>query len=122
MDKTSPPASEARPERDVQIVMVPIKGIGSIRQAFVKILMHTMGYIAAVGWAMHWALLTEDTCFELQRYPVPPYTRLKASRWDGSRNAEVLHRMSIGKTRWKNEEIEDIGWYPSSLKVDLARD
>jgi hypothetical protein len=109
MDETSPPALEAGPERDVHIVMVPIKDIGSIRKIFVKILMHSMGYIAAAGWVMHWALLTEDTCFELQRYPEPPYTRLKASRWDGSRNAEVLHRMAIGKTRWKNEEIEDTG-------------
>jgi hypothetical protein len=109
MGETSPPASEAGPKRDVYIVMVPIKDIGSIRKTFVKILMHTMGYIAAVGWVMHWAVLTEDTCFELQRYPLPPYTRLKASRWDGSRNAEVLHRMAIGKTQWKNEEIEDTG-------------
>ncbi len=109
MDKASPLASEAGPERDVYIVMVPIKDIGSIRKTFAKVLTHSMGYIAAAGWVMHWALLTEDTCFELQRFPVPPYTRLKASRWDGSRNAEVLHRMAIGKTRWTNEEIEDTG-------------
>jgi hypothetical protein len=109
MDETSPLALDASPERQVHIVMVPIKDIGSIRKIFVKILMHTMGYIAAAGWVMHWAVLTEDTCFELQRYPMPPYTRLKASRWDGSRNAEVLHRMVIGKTQWKNEEIEATG-------------
>jgi hypothetical protein len=58
---------------------------------------------------MHWAILTQDTCFELQRCSMPPYTRLKASPWDDSRNAEVLHRMKIGKTQWKNEEIEDTG-------------
>jgi hypothetical protein len=109
MDDTSPLALEAGHERDVHIVMVPIKDIGSIRKTFVNILMHTMGHIAAAGWVMHWAVLTEDTCFELQRYPMPPYTRLKASPWDDSRNAEVLHRMAIGKTQWKNEEIEAAG-------------
>lgn len=108
MDLTSP-APEAGPERDVHIVMVPIKDIGSIRKLFVKMLMHTVGHIAAVGWVMHWAVLTGDTCFELQRFPMPPYTRLKASRWDDSRNMEVLHRMAIGKTKWKDEEIEATG-------------
>jgi hypothetical protein len=109
MDETIPCASEAGPERDVHIVMVPIKDIGSIRKTFVKILVHTVGHIAATGWVMHWAVLAEDTCFELQRYPTPPYTRLKASRWDEFRNAEVLHRMVVGKTQWKNEEIEATG-------------
>ena len=109
MDESSPLVSVTAPKRDVHIVMVPIKDIGSIRKTFAKMLMHTMGYIAAAGWVMHWAILTEDTCFELQRYPMPPYTRLKASRWDGSRNAEVLHCMAIGKTLWKNEEIEEAG-------------
>jgi len=109
MEDGSLSALRPGPEREVHIIMVPIKGIGSTRKTFVKLLMQTMGYIAAAGWVMHWAILTDDTCFELQRYPVPPYTRLKASRWDSSRNSEILHRIKIGKTRWKNEEIEDTG-------------
>jgi hypothetical protein len=109
MEDTSSPSSEAGREREVYIVMVPIKDIGPIRKMVVKIIVYSMGHIAAVGWVMHWALLTPDTCFELQRFSTPPYTRLKASQWDESRNGSVLHRMAIGKTQWKNKDIEDAG-------------
>lgn len=109
MDQTNEPVEEAPPEREVHIVMTPVKDIGPTRKLLVKILMHTLGSIAAAGWCMHWVILAEDTCFELQRYSTRPYTRLRASRWDGSRSSQVLQQMEIGRTSWKNADIEDLG-------------
>ena len=108
-DELSVPTEKANPEREIHIVMMPVKEIGAARKFIVKTLKNTLGSIAALGWSMHWAISAENACFELERFPTRPYTRLKASIWDGSRNVDIIHQMYIGRSSWTNAEIEDIG-------------
>ena len=98
----------------MRIVMLPVKEMGCVRSFVVKMLNRTLGWSAALGWCMHWAIIVaESSCFELQRFPARPYTRLKASMWDGSRTADLIYQMYVGRTSWTDEQIEDLGEPPS---------
>jgi hypothetical protein len=110
MDQPSSNSTEkVASEREIYILMMPVKEIGPFRRAFVRILKYTLGSTAALGWCMHWVILAENASFELQRYPTCPYTRLKASHWDGSSRTEVIQEIHIGRSSWTDKGIEDLG-------------
>jgi hypothetical protein len=115
-------ASEETPaQREVYIVMMPVKDMGPARKMLVRVLRYSLGSLAAAGWCMHWAILAEHSCFELQRYPTRPYTRLRASHWDGSRSAEVIQRMKIGSTAWQDADIERLGQIAYNINYFTSR-
>ena len=109
MDQSDASDEPPLPARLVHIMMLPVKDMGLARRVLIRMLAYTLGSFAAIGWGMHWVILAEDTSFELQRFPERPYTRLKSSKWDESRRPEVFHEMEVGRTRWENLDIEDLG-------------
>ncbi|KAH0543151.1 hypothetical protein FGG08_002496 [Glutinoglossum americanum] len=94
---------ESPGKRGVIIVTVPVKDIGAVRKAIIKLVSWVVG--SPLTWAMHWAIRVDDTYFELQRPGGLGKPHLAATVWSEEKRKGIITVCPMGSTLMTNEEI-----------------
>lgn len=90
-------------KRSVEVVTVPIKDIGSLRSAGLRLASWVFG--SPLAWAMHWAIRVDGTYFELHRPGGVAKPCLRTSRWSEEKERGIITTVPIGSTTLSDDEI-----------------
>ena len=90
-------------QRRVFVVAVPVKDIGRIRRAFIKLV--TLATGSPMMFAMHWAIQVDNSYFELHRLRGLAKPRLRVSSWPQEKRKEIITTVPVGWTSLGDEEV-----------------
>ncbi|KAK3390637.1 hypothetical protein B0H63DRAFT_121170 [Podospora didyma] len=90
-------------KRNVEVVTVPIKDIGSLRRAGLRLASWIFG--SPLTWAMHWAIRVDGTYFELHRPGGMAKPCLRTSIWSEEKERGIIATVPIGSTTLSDDEI-----------------